>query len=273
MGNMKEYRPGSSYKFLTLLIFVMYWIFGALHLSIPIYYFIKDGTIIDDSLSFIFPNVIIYGIFMFVMLYKNHRIYDIKAKIDSKQIIYTNHRSTRTIQYKDINKLKLNPFGNGPSIKLFTQTQKVKIHLVFKDAYQLILDIKEGLDISGKSELYSKKKLYKFIRMILNAEIMLEWGIKLLSMMIIGFFLVIILIPIKTVPGAKLIIAFSSCVLCVIISIMPIFIIQNRYKKESDEVSFFFPKRDMEFEKRIVKKGFIIFGILLTVTIILIFII
>ncbi|MEA2095657.1 MAG: hypothetical protein U9P73_03040 [Candidatus Cloacimonadota bacterium] len=264
---MKEYKTGSSYKYITLFILVLNWIFGALFLSIPIYYFIKDGTIIEDSLIFIYPNVIIYGIIMFVILYQNHRISGIKIKIDSKQIIYTNRRFTKTIVFNDVQKLKLNFFGNRSSIKLFTQTQKVRIYLVFKDAYELLLEIKEGLDISGKSALYSRKKFFKFIRMFLNAEIMLECGIKLIFMFIIGFFLVIISISIKPVSETKLIIAFSSCILSIINYIIPVFIIQNYYKKKSDEESFFFPQRDMEFEKRIVKKGYVVFGLLFAITI------
>ncbi len=129
---MKEYRPGNEYKHLNIFFLTIFWIYGALILVIPIFCFIKDGTFIDDSLSFIFPKIIFYGFFLGLLLYTNHRIYGIKANIDSKQIIYTNRRSTKTIPFNDVQKMKFTFFHNRSSIKLYTNEQKIKIFLIFK---------------------------------------------------------------------------------------------------------------------------------------------
>jgi hypothetical protein len=269
---MKEYRPGKEYKHLNIFLLTFFWIYGALILAIPIYCFIKDGTIIGDSLSFIFHKVIFYGFFLGLILYTNHRIYGIKASIDSKQIIYTNRRSTRIIHYRDIQKLKLNPFGNRSSIKLYTNTQKIRIYLVFKDAYEFVLDMKKGLDDSGKSAVYSHKKLFKFTRAIFNAEIMNKWGIVFAFIMIIGLLLLFAILSVITVTEAKIIIAISGYISIMIVSFIPIFIIQNRYKKKTDEESFYFPPRDMGYEKTVVRKGFIILGIFFAIVIVFILI-
>ncbi len=268
---MKEYRPGKEYKYFNIFLLTIFWIYGALILFIPIYCFIKDGTFIKDSLNFIFPKVIFYGFFLGSILYTNHRIYGIKAKIDSKQIIYTNRRSTRIIHYKDIQKMKLNSYGNRSSIKVYTNTQKIRIYLIFKDAYEFILEMKKDLDTSGKSAVYSHKKLFKFVRMVFNNEIMNQWGIRLIFILTIELLLLIVIFSIIAVTEAKIIVALLGYISIMVCSFITIFIIQNRYKKETDEKSFYFPPRDMGYEKTVVRKGFVILGILFVILLILIF--
>ena len=270
---MREYKPGNSYRYLFLFMFVLYWLLGAMYIFTPIYYFIKHRITLEDNLSFSLYPVLYFFICFMLLLYQYYKLYRIKVEIDSKQIIYTNRRSFRIINYKDIRKLKLNLFGNNSSIKLFTQTQKIKIHLVFEDAYEFLLEVKEGLDTSGKSELYSHKKLYKFVRMILNAEIMQEWGIRLTFIVIFELLLLLAIFSIITITDTKIIIAISGYISIMISSFIPVFIIQNRYKKESDENSFFFPPRDMEYEKRIIRKGYFMSGLFFTIMIVLILII
>ncbi len=267
---MKEYRLGKEYRQNNIFIMIFLWIYGALFLSIPIYYFIKDGAIIEDSLSSIFFPVINYGIFIGIILYINHRIYGIKASIDSEQIIYTNRKSTKTIPFNDVQKMKFIYYYSWSSIKLYTNTQKVRIFLVFKDAYEFMLDMKRGLDDAERSELYSQKKLFKFVRMIFNEEIMQKWIYKSMLIIIIGLILVFLSLAITTATNASIIVALSSLILIMIGSFMPVFIIKNRYKKETDEESFYFPPRDMGYEKTVVRKGFIILGILFAIVIILI---
>jgi hypothetical protein len=270
---MKEYKPGKEYKYLNIFFLTICWIYGALILAIPIYCFIKDGTIIDDSLNFIFSHVILYGFFLGLILYTNHRIYGIKASIDSKQIIYTNRRSTKTIPFNDVHKMKFTFYHNRSSIKVYTNTQKVRILLVFKDAYEFVLDVKKGLDDAERSEVYSHKKLFKFVRMIFNHEIMNKWGIGLAFIMIIGLLLLFAILSVIKVTEAKIIIAILGYISIMIGSFIPVFIIQNRYKKETNKESFYFPPRDMEYEKTVVRKGFIILGIIFTVVIVFIMIV
>ncbi len=264
---MKEYKPGKEHKYINIFFLTFFWIYGAICIFIPIYFFIKDGTIIDDSLNFIFSHVILYGFFLGLILYTNHRIYGIKARIDSKQIIYTNRRSTRVIHFKDIRKMKINPFGNKSSIKVYTNTQKIRIYLVFKNTYEFIVDIKKGLDASRNSAVYSHKKLFKFARMIFNAEIMYKWGCKSSLIMIVGLILIFSSLSITTATDVNIIVAISSFIVILSGFYIPIFIIQNRYKKEINKESFYFPPRDMEYEKTIMKKGLIIFGIFIAVVI------
>ncbi|MCK4653323.1 MAG: hypothetical protein KAU01_02640 [Candidatus Cloacimonetes bacterium] len=270
---MKEYKPGKEYKHLNIFLLTIFWIYGALILAIPIYCFIKDGTIIDDSLSFIFSHVILYGFFIGLILYTNHRIYGIKASIDLEQIIYTNRKSTKTIPFNDVHKMKFIFYYNRSSIKIFTNTQKVRIYLVFKDAYEFVLEMKKGLDSSGKSAVYSHKKYFKFVRMVFNAEIMHKWVYKFSLIMIIGLLLLFAVLSVIKVTEAKIIIAISGYISIMVGSFIPVFIIQNRYKKETDKESFYFPPRDMEYEKTVVRKGFIILGIIFTVVIVFIMIV
>ncbi|MBC8415320.1 MAG: hypothetical protein H8E11_02705 [Candidatus Cloacimonetes bacterium] len=130
--------------------------------------------------------------------------------------------------------------------------------------------MKKGLDDAEKSKVYSHKKLFKFIRMVFNAEIMNKWGIRLTFIMIIGLLLLFAIFSIIIVTEAKIIVALIGYISIIVGSFIPIFKIQNRYKKKTDEESFYFPPRDMEYEKTVVRNGFIILGILFVIVIILI---
>jgi hypothetical protein len=166
--------------------------------------------------------------------------------------------------------MKFTFFHNRSSIKVYTNTQKIRIYLVFKDAYEFVLDMKKGLDSSGKSAVYSPKKLFKFVRMIFNHEIMLKWVYKLSLIMVIGLLLLFAILSVIKATEAKIIIAILGYISIMVSSFIPVFIIQNRYKKETDKESFYFPPRDMEYEKTVVRKGFTILGILFAIVIILI---
>ena len=267
---MKEYKPGKEYKQNAFLFVILIWIMASFLVYGPVYYFIKYGEIFEDSIGFNIFLIVYWFILFGILLYEIYRMYGIKASIDSKQIIYTNRKFTKTIFFNDVQKMKFTFYYNRSSIKLYTNTQKVRIYLVFKNAYEFIADMKKGLDASGKSAVYSPKILFKFFRMIFNAEIMQKWVYKLLFIMIMGWLLLFAIISITTVSEAKIIIAISGYISIMIISFMPVFIIQNRYKKETDEESFYFPPRDIEYEKTVVRKGFIILGILFVIVIILI---
>ena len=270
---MKEYKPGKEYKQNAVFFVILLWIMASFFVYVPIFFFIKYCEIPEYSIGQNLFLLVYFLVYIATILYTNHRIYGIKASIDSKQIIYTNRKSTKTIPFNDVQKMKFTFYYNRSSIKLYTNTQKVRIFLVFKDAYEFVLDMKKGLDASGKSAVYSYKKLFKFVRIIFNAEIMQKWGYKLSFIMIIGLLLLFAIISITTVSEAKIIVAFSSCIIVMSGFFIPIFIIQNRYKKETDEESFYFPPRDMEYEKTVVRKGFIIFGIFIAIVIVFILII
>ena len=224
----------------------------------------------QDSISNIIFIFVYWFILIGIQVYEIYRIYGIKANIDSKQIIYTNHKSTKIIPFNDVQKMKFTFFHNRSSIKLYTNEQKIKIFLIFKDAYEFVLEMKKGLDDAERSEVYSHKKLFKFIRMVFNAEIMNKWGIRLTFIMIIGLLLLFAIFSIIIVTEAKIIVALIGYISIIVGSFIPIFKIQNRYKKKTDEESFYFPPRDIEYEKTVVRKGFIILGIIFTVVIILI---
>ncbi len=267
---MKKYKPGKEHKENAFFSIILIWIMASFFVYYPIIYFIKYGEIFEDSIDQII-FVIVYCLLLFgIQLYNNHRVYGIKASIDSKQIIYTNRRSTKTIPFNDVKKMKFTFFHNRSSIKLYTNEQKIRIFLVFKDAYEFVIEMKKGLDASRKSEVYYHKKLFKFTRAIFNAEIMQKWGIRLTFIIFIEWLLLFVIFSIITVTEVKIIVALLGYISIMISSFMPVFIIQNRYKKEIDKESFYFPSRDMEYEKTLVRKGFIIIGILFVIVIIFI---
>lgn len=270
---MKEYKPGKEYKQNAVFLVILLWIMASFFVYVPIFFFIKYCEIPEYSIDQNLFLLVYFLVYIATILYTNHRIYGIKASIDSKQIIYTNRKSTKTIPFNDVHKMKFIFYYNWSSIKVYTNTQKVRIYLVFKDAYEFMLDLKKGLDDAERSEVYSHKKLFKFVRMIFNHEIMNKWGIGLVFIMIIGLLLLFAILSVIKVTEAKIIIAILGYISIMIGFFIPVFIIQNRYKKETDKESFYFPPRDMEYEKTVVRKGFIILGIIFTVVIVFIMII
>lgn len=264
---MKEYKLGKEHKQNAFLVFILLWIMASFFVYAPIFYFIKYGEIFEDSIDQIIFVIVYWFILIGIQVYEIYRMCGIKAKIDSEQIIYTNRRSIKTIPFNDVYKMKFTFFLNRSSIKVYTDTQKVRIYLVFQNAYEFIVDMKQGLDASGKSDVYSYKKLFKFTKMIFNVKIMQQWGVKCSLIMIVGLILIFSFLSITTATDANIIVAISSSIIIMLGFYIPIFKIQNRYKKEINKENFYFPPRDMEYERTIMKKAFIIFVIFIAVVI------
>jgi hypothetical protein len=254
--------------------------FGVLFLIIlaPIASLISIMRQIDSLLSVI----LIIELLFFLLAgagswYLYYRLAGVSVSIDEKGVVYKYRGGIKYLPFESLRIESASIKYAGGWAKLISGKDTIRLTVVIENIGKFLQDLKTALDSRGLSDHYDPQKLFGFIKTAVASDqswerLYIVFGKLYLSISVVcitlvnGYIFGAIQWGIFFILAWGLFTLFWATGAYVIAEI----ILMRKIAKESNEQSFAFPPRDLEYEKQVFNKainwgGWLYFGISLLV--------
>lgn len=220
-----------------------------------------------ESAGSIFSMLILSVVFIlearFIWWYMG-RFLKVKVSLSSDSITYSNYNGDTKIYYEDITKLEfpsVKYFGGW--IKIRSKGKLIRLTVVIEDIQSFLIRLKTELDNRNLSNIYDNDKFFAFLKTATFSDegwsrvYKIWWRLLLLTFITTGIGIGIGIF--FNFNGFMVFLSgFISFIFPTIIYLITEIFFGLRIAKLADKESFYIPKANIEYEKLIYKKSFVI---------------